>query len=277
MFSVDLDLSDVLDLMDLPDVSEKEARKHVANLAAETHQHAIELANQRLHTRRGMFVEALDHFQIDADTWVVDLKASARWIDEGQDPHSMLDDLLRPGPNKKVHTAKDGSTYVVVPFQHNKPRGELTPQQQLLLQAVKSELRKVGSTPNGIETNAHGEPKLGLVRELDIMQRPINTSELPIGKGRFGDVAQGPTGIPLLQGVRVYQKEIPNVGAGPPKVGRYVMTFRVASSKHAGQGRWDHPGLEKVDIMRDSAEWALQQWQRKVGPALINSIIAKLK
>jgi hypothetical protein len=78
----------------------------------------------------------------------------------------------------------------------------MTPAQQSLLNTIKNELAKVGATPNKIEMKADGTPKLGLVRSLDIMSKPPSTRAAQDRTGGIGGVAQGPTGIPLLKGVR---------------------------------------------------------------------------
>lgn len=246
--------------------------KAAANLTAATKGKIVELANEKLHTRRGMFLEGLSHFQIDSDTWCVNLDAKVRFIDDGMEAHSMIDDLLA-SPKAKI--AKDGSKYLVVPFQLNKGKQNMTPAQQTLLNTVKKELAKVGSTPNQIENKADGTPRLGLVRSMDINNAPLSTGAQRIGAGPRGHVAQGPTGIPLLKGVKVYQKETQKAD-GSKGVNRFVMTFRVVSSKMSGKGRWDHPGLEATDLMEEGSKWAMETWESKIGPALIARIVAGL-
>lgn len=277
MFYINIDLSDLEGILDLGDVADAEMQKAAADLTAQTKAKITEIANEKLHSRRNMYLDALSHFQLDENTWVVNLDKRARWIDDGMSEHSMLEALLK---SKKAKRAKDGSTYVVVPFQHNRVKQNMTPAQQSLLNTIKNELAKIPGdekvTPNKIETHADGSPKLGLVRSLDIMNKPKSSSRLKIGAGPLGATAQGPTGIPLLQGVRIYQKEI-NKPDGSKGVGRFVMTFRVASSKHKSQpGRWRYPGVEATDIMEQGMRWALDRWESKIAPALLDRIVAKL-
>lgn len=273
MIHVDIDISAIEALEDLPEAAVAEARRMIPTLTAQVHGKVIELAQQRLHTRRGMYLKGLSQFEIDKDTWCVNLDASVRWIDDGLDPHSMLEDLLA---SPKAKRSKDGGKYVVVPFQHNKPKQNLTPAQQSLLATVKKELAKVGATPNKIETDRDGNPKLGLVRSLDITRAPKSTRRLPIGAGPWGSVAQGPTGIPLLQGVRIYQKKLKGED-GEERTGRFVMTFRTASDKHKDQeGRWYHPGLEATNLMDEAAKWAVGVWEREIGPELIRRILVSV-
>lgn len=271
MFFINVDFSALDDLLDIGTAAEGAMKQAANDLTAATRAKIVELANEKLHTRRAQFIEGLSHFQVDETTWVVNLDAKARWIDEGMKEHSMLDDLLK---SKKAKRSKDGSTYVVVPFQHNKAKQNLTPGQQMLLNTIKKELAKVGTTPNQIETNGRGEVKLGLVRSLDITKAPVSTPRRRIGAGPTGQVAQGPTGIPILKGVRVYQKEFKNK-AGETKVGRFVMTFRTASSK-MGPDRWRHPGLPPTNLLEEGVKWALEQWESKIAPQVLARLTAKL-
>jgi hypothetical protein len=273
MFYLNLDISELQDLLDIDEVADAEMQRAAANLTAATKAKITELAQEKLHSRRNMYLSALSHFQLDETTWVVNLDASARWIDDGMDPHNMIDDLLK---GKGVKRAKDGSAYKVIPFQLNKGKQDMTPAQQSLLATVKKELASVGATPNGIENDSSGNPRQGLVRSLDITKAPISTAALRIGRGPRGQVAQGPTGIPLLKGVRVYQKEIEGKD-GAKKMGRFVMTFRVVSSKHKQEGgRWDHPGTPPTNLMEEGLKWAMETWESKVAPAILSRIVAKL-
>ena len=272
MLFINIDASALDDLLDLGGAAQRALDRAGAELTAATRAKITELAQSRLHSRRNMYLDGLSHFQVDDSTWVVNLDSRVRWIDDGQSEHSMLDDLLK---SKKAKRAKDGSVFVVVPFQHNKVKQDMTPAQQSLLQTVKKELAKVGATPNKIETHSDGTPKLGLVRSLDITSKPVSKSTLRIGAGRFGDPAQGPTGIPLLKGVRVYQREVTKKD-GSKGVGRFVMTFRVASSKHRSQDRWRFPGIKGVGLMEEGLRWALDTWEQKIAPDVLARVVAEI-
>lgn len=279
MFHVNLDLGDLLDLADLKDIVKKTGTDVAKQMATAIHGHAIELANERLKTRRKIFVDALKVFPAtdgDDSTWIVSLDAKVRWVDDGQSEHNMLDDLLS---SKKAKTAKDGHKYVIVPFDHSPGKGTTgaTPAQQDLISTIKKELKKQKIPFGKIERDPSGNPKLGLLHRLNIMNQPTKDAEGPgMGKGPVGSVRQGPTGVPFLQGINVYQSEHTD-GNGETRVKRSVMTFRVASDKHRNQGdRWDHPGTKPVSIMEDSLKWAEEQWSSQIAPALKEALIAKL-
>jgi hypothetical protein len=266
MFFLNLDVKDLLNLgTELSAASKKALNDAGKRLTAMTRAHIVEQANKRLHSRREMYIDALTHFQVDENTWIISLDARARWIEDGMKPHSMLDDLLR---SKKAKTAKDGSKYMVVPFQHNKGPTQMTPAQKTLLATIKKELttRKI---PYGkTETNADGSAKTGLLHAFDIKTAPLKSANSPgQGKGPVGQVMQGPTGIPLLKGVRIFQRETENKD-GSKSVRRDIMTFRVASSKHKDQGRWEHPGLEGVKLMDEAYDWAKTTWEKDIIPQL---------
>lgn len=271
MFFVNLDISSLIEVANgsFDDAVKEQMKKAGEQLTAMTRAHIVEEANKKLHTRREMFIEGLSHFKLNDDTWVVNLDAKVRWIDDGLSAHNMLDDLLK---SPKAKTSKDGSKYIVVPFQHKKGPTQQTPAQKNLLDTIKAELKSRGINYGKLEQGGDGKPKLGLLHSFDINTKPTKTHNGPgQGKGPIGSVVQGPTGIPLLQGIRIYQREVKNKDGGT-SVRRDIMTFRVASSKHKGQGRWDHPGLPPAKLMDEAYEWAKRTWEREIVPQLTMAI-----
>jgi hypothetical protein len=270
VFFINLDISALLNVGQQLDDSAKRAMKQAGDrLTKMVKAHIVEEANKKLHTRRQMFIDGLTTFQLDDDTWVVNLDAKVKWIDDGMGAHNMIDDLLK---SPKAKTAKDGSKYMVVPFQHKKGPTQMTPAQKTLLDTIKSELKNRGIGYGKTETDKSGAPKLGLLHSFDIRHAPIKTANSPgQGKGPIGKVMQGPTGIPLLQGIRIYQRQVKGKD-GNTSVKRDIMTFRVASSKQKGQGRWDHPGTEAVHLMEEGYTWAKRTWEREVVPQLMAEI-----
>lgn len=286
MFSVNIDVSQIADLVGETRKAADAAMQEAArNLTAMTHAKIVELAGQKLHSRRQMFVDGLSYHQVAADTWLISLDAKVRWIDDGMKPHNMIDDLLR---SKKTKTAKDGSRYVVVPFNHGPGRGATnsTPAQMDLVSTIKSEMKRRGIPFGTVERDASGSPKTGRLHSFDIMKEPLKTANAPgQGRGPVGDVRQGPNarqlvgggpgggGTPFLQGVSVYQNKVKD-RFGNTKVQRSIMTFRVASSKHKGQDRWNHPGTEPMNILEDAAKWAMETFDREIAPGIIARVIA---
>lgn len=281
MFSINIDLSGIEGLTNFEGELQKAAKEAERDLSAMAYSKAVELSSERLHTRRQMFLDSL-YLKEDQGVWVVGLGGAARWIDDGMEPHSMLDALLA---SPKAKRAKDGSTYIVVPFEHGPGSGptNTTPPQMDLVNEVKSEMKKRKIPWAKIERDDQGHPKLGALHKFTIADRPLKASQgAGQGWGPVGDVRQGPNerqkagggpgggGIPFLQGVSVIQ----SMGEGG-KVQRSVMTFRVASSKHAEQGRWKHPGLEKVGIIDSVYEWA-QAEAEKMLPSILEKMLGRL-
>jgi hypothetical protein len=222
-------------------------------LAMQSHAHLMEEVNQKLHSTRQKYVDAVSFSQVDDTTWMISLDKSAMWIEEGMPEHSMLEGMLK---SPKAKLAKDGSRYLVVPFQHNKGPTSQTSAAQDLTATVKKELKKREIPYNKIERGPDGKAKLGLLHSFDITKEPVKTHDGPgQGHGGVGDVRQGTTGIPFLQSVRVYQRQMKN-----GSVNRGIMTFRVASSKHKGSGKWVHPGIQARKFFDETQEWALKTW-----------------
>jgi hypothetical protein len=240
-----------------------------ALLAAQTREHIIEQVQQKLHSTRETFIDHLSYKQVDAKTWMVSLDKAAVWIEEGMERHEMIDDLLK---SAKARTAKDGSRYLSVPFKHNKAPTATPVAQHSLQETLKSEMRKRGIAYGGIETNANGTPRLGLLHTFSILDKPIKTEEGPgQGHGAIGAVRQGMTGIPFLQNVRIYQRQVMDKN-GVASVQKAIMTFRTVSSKQKGSGRWVHPGLKPKKFLDEAYEWALQQWETKIKDQILDEL-----
>jgi hypothetical protein len=277
---ISIDLEGLNRLLELPDRAHRAVQQAVSNLTKMGHAKAVELAAQRLHVRRQPFVDGLSMVQVDENTWLIQLDAKVRWIDDGMEPHSMIDDLLK---SPKAKTAKDGSKYMSIPFRHG-PAQVSTPVQMDLVSAIKAEMKKKNIPWGKVETGADGKPRQGRLHTFDVMHRPLKSHEGPgQGWGPRGDVRQGPNerqavgggpgggGTPFGQGVAVYQR---TNAAG--KTRRDIMTFRTVSSKHIGFGRWEHPGLKPAAIFDAVYEWLIQEWEKSVAPALTAELTAGL-
>lgn len=281
MFVLDLDIGDLTRLgSDLVPAARQALARAAAELAAQSHAHVVERVQAKLHSTREKYLQHLHFYQDSPDVWVVELEPGAFFVEDGIEAgHEMVDDLLNDGPKperggsgkSKTRTAKDGSRYRIIPFQHNVGPSRATPAQRDLTETIKAEMKRQGAPWGKPEVGVDGKPKVGLVRAFDLAA-PLKTHQgAGQGWGPIGAPRQGPTGIPFLQGVRVYQRPVP--GSGGSKVGKAVMTFRVVSSKHRGTGRWVHPGLEPRKFMDDAFSWALAQWEEKVKPRVLEEIV----
>ncbi len=260
--SIVIDIAEVRELFSgLTKDLEQRLGVAAASLAVQTHAHVKEQAQSRLHSRREMFVEALTIEQIDAHTWSITVPQKVRWIEDGMPAHDMLEDLLK---SPKAKTSKDGGKYIVIPFKHNKGPTQQTPAQSALLQTIKKELKKKSIPYGKIEKNPDGSPKQGLLHKFDIM-KPSPKAEHHSNH--------------ILEGISVYQKGKKNPD-GSPKMGkdghqsvsREIMTFRIASSKHKGTGKWFHPGVEAMNFLDEGYEWAMRLWESEIQPEILQAL-----
>ena len=241
------------------------AKEETIKLGAICHAHAIELAKERLHSRMQKYLDNLKP-KVEDDCYILELDQSVLWIEEGMEPHNMLDDLLS---SPKAKRAKDGSTYLIVPFDKSPGKGQTgTPAGQMdLVNTLKSEMKKKKIPWASVERDDQGRPKLGKLHTFNIENQPLKTKEGPNqGKGPLGAVKQGITVIPFLQGVNIYQHEKEG------KVTRSILTFRVASSKHRDQNRWEHPGLTPINIFPDTQQWGIEQVEKILLPDLMSRL-----
>lgn len=271
MYVIRIDLGDLTRLpQEIQDAAKDKLSEAVARLGAQVHAHIVEQVQAKLHSRREIYIDNL-HFRPEDDyTCVVELDQKAMWIEEGMPEHEMIDDLLK---SSKTKTAKDGSRYLAVPFQHNKAPNATPQAGQTLQDTIKNEMKRMKIPYGKIEKGADGKPLLGKLHEFSIDDKPAKIFEgAGQGWGPVGEVRQGPTGIPFLRKVRVYQREVQDPKTGQKMIKRQIMTFRVVSSKHKGTGRWVHPGLQPMHFFDEAYEWAMNEWQTKIKPEIEQEI-----
>jgi hypothetical protein len=280
MISLNFDMGEIRELLNLEKQVHKAMDEAIKDLASQAHAHMIEEANVKLHSRRELFIDNLS-FHEDSESagegvYIITLGAKARWIDDGIPEHNMLDDLLK-SPKAKI--AKDGSKYLVIPFKHGPGKGptNATQANQDLTSTLKKEMKNRGIPFAKIEKDEHGQPKVGRLHSFSIKNGPNKTANVPgQGKGPIGTVRQGPTGLPLLSGVNVYQSPVKGAD-GVERIKRSIMTFRIASSNHKEQGgRWDHPGVEGAFLFEETMDWVTREWEAKIKPELLATLIAEI-
>jgi len=286
MFRVEIDAGQVAaKLGQVPEQIMPLLQKGASALAAQTHAHVIQQVQEKLKSTREKYLSALHFSQVNDHTWLVSLEKEAFWIEDGIEPgREMIDDLLKARPGKgPVKTAADGSRFRVIPFQHNKAPTRTWDPALALQETVKKELKNRGIPYGKIESDSSGAPKVGLLHKFDIMNAPLKTHKGPgQGWGLPNEVRKGPTGIPFLQGVRVYQNLVKDKDGnqvldkmGQPKVSRQIMTFRIVSSKHKGTGRWVHPGLTPRKFLDEAYRWANETWENQILPELQKELEGK--
>jgi len=248
----------------LRDKVEAEAKKAMEVLSQQTMTKVQELAQSELHSTREKYLENLSYFQAAENTWVINLDEKALWIEEGMEPHSMLDQLLA-SPKAKI--GKKGR-YITVPFDQSKRTSSQTSYQTDLTQAIKKELKSQKLPGLGvIEKGVDGKPKLGTLHRLNV-PTPLKTHEGPgQGRGAIGQPRQGVTGIPHLQGVRISQHKLPG-----GRVVKTAMTFRTASESQRGKGVWEHPGTDEKLLLDKAFAWAQQELNGTIIPQILQAV-----
>ncbi len=259
------------------DKADETLQKYAKDLAEQAHAKVVELASQGLHMRRERYLAALSFQPVNDSTWVITLDANAVWIEDGlPENFQMLDKLLA---SNKAKTAKDGSKYIVVPFQHNKGgiflNSESGKTGDDLKRTIQDELRKRKIPFDRLERNINtGEPKLGKLHDIEVpfREHPKKTHEgIGQGEGSIGSARQGATGTSFLNRIQIHQR-MGKDKLGRPQVMRGIMTFRTASSKQDAAERWVHPGLPPTRFFEQAYDWALKEWETVIVPRVLNDL-----
>jgi hypothetical protein len=201
--------------------------------------------------------------------WVVEIMPEAAWIEEGRPQTSMATEewLLKPG---KAKTAKDGSKYRAIPFTHSQFVGKDKPvtatsevSKPALAAIAKRAIKDAGINLKKIERYENGDPKLGVLHKL-----PAEIFDYHRGVPGFSSKARSPEdaaksglpphqGIPYLSGLAVTQR----INA-KGKVTREAVTWRMVSSKHKLEGRWEYPAVQPFGALPAAVKYAEQEWAK---------------
>lgn len=218
----------------------------VGNLASMTHAKALELATDQLGSLQKTYKDNISFEQLEENLWVVSLDEKALFIEDGF-VGGFMEGLLK-GKSSKVNAK--GERYAVIPFEHSKNPSEQSEKARDLTNQIKAELKKRNINYRKPEYNPDGSPKLGLIKRFDVESAKLK------------DIHKDQP----LKGVAIYQKMDDKTG----KVRRDVMTFRVITEKHRGEGKWVHPGMKAKKILDQSFEWAMEEWTEKILPEVLS-------
>jgi len=245
-FKIEIDAKKIAsEFGDMQKEVESAVTKAVGALAAATHAKANELATEKLKSTASMYKDALSFEKIEKNIWVVALDMKkAGWIEDGR-KSGFMEELLR---GKSSKTNARGKKYAIIPFKHNKNPTDQTPKAQELAGQIKNFLKSEKINVRKLEFNPDGSPKLGLLHKFDL------DSARPTEKSKY----------PALKGVSIYQR-MDEKG----KVKRDIMTFRVITEDHKGEGRWNHPGSKGVFIIDQCYEWAMREFDSAILPSVL--------
>ena len=94
---------------------EIDVQNSVKVLAMMTYSKIQELAQEKLHSSRKQYQDALSVNQIEDNVWCISLEGKARFLEDGLESGRM--DWLLNGKNAK--TSADGHKYAAIPFNHS--------------------------------------------------------------------------------------------------------------------------------------------------------------
>ncbi|RLF65137.1 MAG: hypothetical protein DRN30_04575 [Thermoplasmata archaeon] len=253
----------------------KRVNDEIKNLSISTHAFVVSYANEKLKgfNRSHFFGEGGQNVrwnEVAPNIWVVEIDESVKWIEEGRGPVSMAtaDWLLKPGA-KGVKTAKDGSTYRVIPFSHGQGvGGKKTSGDPEIASMIRKTLRKKSISLNKIERDQFDKPKLGVLHKLGINEKrsqyPQSLFSAPRNEKTAKQIGlKAHTGHHYLNNAVVVQRETEGKN-GKSKISKEVVTFRVVSSKHQAEGKWMSPKVEPLNSIPEAYKYAEGEWEKIV-------------
>lgn len=192
---------------------------------------------------------------------------TARMIEEGNPSRQMAtsDWLLKPD---KVKTAKDGSTYRVIPISHEQGAGGSSRVQSYGSEArfmISSALRDNKIKLNKLERDYFGTP---FGKDKPVVLHKIDMSKYEPSRDKAHHFSKSRTPLEAAQGLKPYEGKFKLEGLAivqrpNPKakhgVTREAVTFRVVSSKHAGS-RWIYPEIKPFNGIQSAYEFAQREW-----------------
>jgi hypothetical protein len=233
---------------------EKDVQSIIKTLGKTAVKHAESLADKQLPgSLKKIYKDNLYMEQISDNMIEVGIRHEALWIEEGR-KKGFMDELLK-GSN--VKTAKDGSKYRPIPFEHSTQVSEnASADKKQEVEDLKKFFKSQGirySKTRALAMDENGSPRIGRIHSFDIKNM------------RDGKKKSAQNLSKNLQGVSIYQRENPKTG----RVERSIMTFRTISSKHRGE-KWEHPGRKGEEILDETLKYVREVWERELFPELKN-------
>lgn len=286
MIKLNIDISALTEIAAILGALNPAMNRAAQELATQTYAHIQELAQERLNSRRELYIKSLhinpeDTGDANSSCFIISLDAKARFIDDGMPARNMLSDLLKNAETNQ----KTGNRYKVIPFHYEAGPGSSPQAQQDIISTVKSAMKSQGIPISKIEVDSSGKPLMGRLHSIDMSgNHPLRSGVGPWqGLGGMGEPIQGWSqgaqsgtgkgGTPVTKGVKVYQKLNKETG----KIQRDIVSFRVASETHRQDGgRWEHPGLLPEHFMEEGLEWAKNKFEKDIFPEVMGRLIGKI-
>ena len=241
--------------------------EEIRKLSISTHAFVVNYAQEKLDGwKLGHFLgpegNNIRWVQLAENMWVVEIDPSVAWIEEGREPTSMAteDWLLKPDKSK---TAKDGSTYRVIPMSKHKDNRR-NPELKSILN---DQLTKQGIDMKTLELDQNGQPKIGVVNKLQFGKNVTQKSDqnaMFFSKSRNADQSRQ-TGLPIYGGAHhLHGAVVSQRKDDKGNVKKEAVTFRVVSSKHEAEGRWMYPKVDPLNSIPEAYKHAEAQWEKIV-------------
>ncbi len=242
-FNIKFDLSPLVEQMSYFKDIDKKLATALDSLAGQAYEKAIELAQQKLKSRRDTYLKHLSFTkqgQGNDTVYLIVLSEEALWIEEGMSAHNMKDTHL------------NGKDKVIIPFQHNKGMPSMMPKKQAeLYKEVKSFLKK-----NKMSLNKPIMDKAG--------KSNISSAGNVKPAASFGSVpskhVSKKTGESVLNRLNVYQHQS-QTKTGKTKTTSTAMTFRTLS-QNSDKSEWNVPQLPPAKILDEVYDWILQNYEK---------------
>jgi len=214
------------------------------DLASMTHAKTLELARDGLGSLTKTYTDQVEFENPEENLWVIKLNKPALFIEDGR-AAGFQRDLLN---GKSAKTNKKGEKYAIIPFTHNKPPSQQSSTAHSLAQEIKKALKKEGINWKKPEVDASGSPRIGKIHSFSFDSARLKAHHK----------------TPATYGVSVYQSK-----GADGQVRKDVMTFRVITERHESEGKWMHPGMTGKKFFDKSFQWATDEWENKILPAIL--------
>lgn len=247
---------------------DQHVRTAVERLSISTHAFVLSHAQEKL---KGFYREQffgengknVRWTEVSDGIWVVEIDPSVAWIEEGRDPTFMGEWLLKDSfaNGGKVKTAKDGSKYRVIPFTHSRGGKVFN---ENFIDDIKTAMKDGGFDMKTIDKAGDGSPKLGMIGKLKFGTNVTvgnKDTERFFSKSRGEGVGKA-LGLPAYSGKHYLDNAIVTQRKVGKSVKKEVVTFRVISSKHKGEGRWMYPAVPALNSIPAAYDYATKEWDK---------------
>jgi hypothetical protein len=241
----------------------KDVQKGIKGLAEATHANMVKEVGQKLNTQiaKKYLASLSQAVQISDFLWEITLNEPAVPIEEGKPwdmkgkpgEYGLLKDseTVKNGPNKGKH-------YKIIPMPQGKESDSLNiktlAKNEELIGSIKGFLKGQKLSWSGIEKDSNGSPRISKMGPNG-HPLPLHVFDIPSKIPGRGNTEQ-------LARLHIYQ--VLNKNGNAKKV---MTTFRTVIE--GDDGKWQYPAQNAKGFFPDAAEWAQNEWNNSVLPAIL--------